>query len=754
MEINQYPLESFAFQDEDFYDIDFWTGSGYQTKKILGSVIKAGILAAVENIYNADGSLNGNRSVDLDGNIISFNSINAGEFNALISDSTTSTSTFNQSIAQIYLSIVDILSPDKDVQFDINTTNTQLVLNDGLNSTSLQITNVGSALNFTDGITNYRVEANENGVIINTSYTLPNTDGTAGQVLTTDGAGVTSWQDGVTTIVSWGDIVGTLADQTDLQAALDAKLNDPEGIASQYIRGDGTLADFPTLTGGGSAVSLYLNGGVSQGTILGGQYYQLSNIANLGPSADFILNADGLIAQFITDVNEPNVINIPAGNWHTEFYFSASSGGGVPNFYCEIYKYDGTAFTLLGSNSTNPENIVGSAVDLYYTAVAIPETTLTPTDRIAIRVFISHAGRTITLHTQDNNLSEVITTISTGLTALNGLTDQVQYFQTGTSGTNFNISSSGDTHTFNVPTASAANTGKLSNSDWSNFDGKQEPITLTTTGTSGAATFDGTTLNVPNYSTTDTNIYNTNGTLTADRTVTMDNFSLTFDGLAGANGTQLNLTAPNPNRSKALNFKVGTQLRWKQQVLGSEIGGDNGSQLSMSYYDDAGVLKGTAFSISRTNGAFRLNNAYSLPTSGGTTGQVLTSTTLGLTEFQALPVEIQAAASDETTNLTIGTSKVTFRMPHAMTLTAVRASLSTAQAAGTIFTIDINQNGVSVLGTKLTIDNNEKTSTTAATPATIVTSSLTDDAEITIDIDQVGTALAKGLKITLIGTRA
>jgi hypothetical protein len=89
-----------------------------------------------------------------------------------------------------------------------------------------------------------------------------------------------------------------------------------------------------------------------------------------------------------------------------------------------------------------------------------------------------------------------------------------------------------------------------------------------------------------------------------------------------------------------------------------------------------------------------------------------------------------------------------------MTLTAVRASLSTAQAAGAIFTIDINQNGVSVLGTKLTIDNNEKTSTTAATPATIVTSSLTDDAEITIDIDQVGTALAKGLKITLIGTRA
>jgi len=116
-------------------------------------------------------------------------------------------------------------------------------------------------------------------------------------------------------------------------------------------------------------------------------------------------------------------------------------------------------------------------------------------------------------------------------------------------------------------------------------------------------------------------------------------------------------------------------------------------------------------------------------------------------------VEIQLAASDETTALTTGTAKVTFRMPHAMTLTSVRASLTTAQASGSIFTVDINQGGSSVLATKLTIDNTEKTSVTAATPATITTSALTDDSEITIDIDQIGDGTAKGLKLTLIGTR-
>jgi hypothetical protein len=117
-------------------------------------------------------------------------------------------------------------------------------------------------------------------------------------------------------------------------------------------------------------------------------------------------------------------------------------------------------------------------------------------------------------------------------------------------------------------------------------------------------------------------------------------------------------------------------------------------------------------------------------------------------------IEIQIAASDETTPLAIGPAKATFRLPFAMTLTEVRAGLTTAQSTGSILTVDINQNGSSVLGTKLTIDNAEKTSITADASATITTSALTDDAEITIDIDQVGDGTATGLKVTLKGTRA
>jgi hypothetical protein len=142
------------------------------------------------------------------------------------------------------------------------------------------------------------------------------------------------------------------------------------------------------------------------------------------------------------------------------------------------------------------------------------------------------------------------------LSALNGLTKAAQYLSAGTAGTDFAISSATDTHTFNLPTASASNRGALSSADWSTFNGKQNALTtgnltdvgtdgitvtggtgsvigsgtsiaqqkadathngylsstdwstfngkqnaisLTTTGTSGAATLVGSTLNVPQY---------------------------------------------------------------------------------------------------------------------------------------------------------------------------------------------------------------------------------------------------------------
>lgn len=109
------------------------------------------------------------------------------------------------------------------------------------------------------------------------------------------------------------------------------------------------------------------------------------------------------------------------------------------------------------------------------------------------------------------------------------------------------------------------------------------------------------------------------------------------------------------------------------------------------------------------------------------------------------------AVSDETTALTTGTGKLTFRMQHGFVLSEVRASVTTAPTDATII-VDINQNGTTVLSTKLTIDATEKTSFTAATPPVISVATLADDDEITIDIDQVGSTIAgAGLKVYLHG---
>ena len=109
------------------------------------------------------------------------------------------------------------------------------------------------------------------------------------------------------------------------------------------------------------------------------------------------------------------------------------------------------------------------------------------------------------------------------------------------------------------------------------------------------------------------------------------------------------------------------------------------------------------------------------------------------------------ACSDETSDLETGT-KVTFRMPFKFHIKEVRASLSTVATGGTLVTVDINESGSTILSTKITIDASESTSTTASTPPVISDNTLADDAQMTVDIDAVGsTNTGKGLKISIIG---
>ncbi|HDS1595856.1 TPA: hypothetical protein QEL30_000636 [Stenotrophomonas maltophilia] len=113
------------------------------------------------------------------------------------------------------------------------------------------------------------------------------------------------------------------------------------------------------------------------------------------------------------------------------------------------------------------------------------------------------------------------------------------------------------------------------------------------------------------------------------------------------------------------------------------------------------------------------------------------------------------------TNITAGTGKGSLVLPYGVALSPVTqrgiyASLSEAQATGVPLTVDVKRNGTSILNVKLTFDNGERSTLTAALPPTFVPGGdlLAAGDEITIDVQQVGTAGAKGLQVYLVGQRS
>lgn len=103
--------------------------------------------------------------------------------------------------------------------------------------------------------------------------------------------------------------------------------------------------------------------------------------------------------------------------------------------------------------------------------------------------------------------------------------------------------------------------------------------------------------------------------------------------------------------------------------------------------------------------------------------------------------------------LTTGVGNDYIRIPYDFYVTKIRASLFTAGSG--ITSVDVLENGTSILSTSLTIDAGEKTSTTAATPVVISDYDLKNDNEITIDVTTSGgdRETARDLKVYLIGYR-
>lgn len=133
------------------------------------------------------------------------------------------------------------------------------------------------------------------------------------------------------------------------------------------------------------------------------------------------------------------------------------------------------------------------------------------------------------------------------------------------------------------------------------------------------------------------------------------------------------------------------------------------------------------------------------------TGDLKATTSVPDVQYFLLP-----CSDENTTDLAVANGVYTFRMPYGLMVSEVKGSLNTAQATGVALTFDVKKNGVSIFSTLPTFDNLEKTTATATIPSVLAGTGnniLGEDDEVSVDITQVGTAAAKGLKVYIIGNR-
>lgn len=225
-----------------------------------------------------------------------------------------------------------------------------------------------------------------------------------------------------------------------------------------------------------------------------------------------------------------------------------------------------------------------------------------------------------------------------------GTVTSVAALTLGTSGTDLSSSVANGTTTpvitLNVPTASATNRGALSSADWSTFNAKQNALTLTTSGTSGAATLVGATLNIPQYQAALTNPVTGTGSagqvaywssasaITGESALFWDatNNRLGID--ASSPSSALEVRLPSSTLTNNIKFGDSTVGYLTSGSLGVFLSGNDGiSRIMFTHAGDVGIgnngTNGFKFDVTGT-GRFTSNlTANSFIKSGGTSSQYL-----------------------------------------------------------------------------------------------------------------------------------
>ncbi len=335
----------------------------------------------------------------------------------------------------------------------------------------------GKEVRFFDSTSSNYIGLKSGSPSANLTFTLPDADGSAGQVLKTDGSANLSWVDKSVTV---GQTPPGSPQQGDLWwSTLDANLF--------IYYNDGTSAQWVEATSGANGGNY---GGSGTGiSILNGLTFPVQTFEVGSFGLDFNISSSGSSHTF----------NIPSAGSTTRGLVSTSTQtfGGLKRFsdglevktgnLIKLFNSADTAYTALQSVATSsvtytlppadglPLQVLqtdGSAAlgwtyagDVYIdeNPPSSPRTGTLWWNSYEgdLKIYYFDGTNSVWVDANNGGIGGGVTGGS-GITSINGLSDVVQFFSTGYSGSDFNISSSGSTHTFNIPLAGSATTGLVS----------------------------------------------------------------------------------------------------------------------------------------------------------------------------------------------------------------------------------------------------------------------------------------------------